>query len=65
MELSQIRKKIVRGDLLIAGKMIGITRQNAKMALVRKGSKYHERVKAALIKIYASREALISESRNQ
>lgn len=62
MEINEIKQKTVHGDLVIAGKMIGITRDNAKVALKRVGSKYHERVKEALVKIINSREALIKES---
>ncbi len=63
METSAIKQKIVRGDLVIVGKMLGITRQNAKVALKRVGSKRHEAVKQALAKVVASREALINESK--
>lgn len=65
MEISEKKQKIVRGDLLLAGQMVGITRKNAQAALKREGSKYHQRVKDALVKIFAAREALIRESGKQ
>lgn len=65
MEISEIKGKIIIGDLVLVGKMLGITRQNAQVALKRVGSKYHERVKAALLKIYASREALLEASQKE
>ena len=63
MEISEKKQKIVRGDLLLAGQMVGITRKNAQAALKREGSKYHERVKAAFMKIIANREALLEASK--
>ena len=62
MEISEIKQKIVVGDMKLAAHIAEITHGNARMALKRVGSKYHERVKAALVKIFAMREALIKES---
>lgn len=63
MEISEIKQKIVVGDMKLAAHIAGITHGNARMALKRVGSKYHERVKAAFMKIIANREALLEASK--
>lgn len=63
MEISEIKHKIVNGDLKLAAHIVGITPDNAHVAMKRVGSKYHERVKAAFMKIIANREALLEASK--
>ena len=65
MKTGEKKQKITKGDLVVVGKMLGITRTNAKMALMRIGSKRHEAAKQALAKVIANREALINESKEK
>lgn len=59
--ISEIKEKIQPGDLVTAGKALGISSNNASKALAREGSKYHENVVNMLSKVIDMREKLIKE----
>lgn len=61
MTAQEIIKKKRHGDLKTAGAMLGITEQNAYVALNRPGSKYHEQIKNILSKVIGMREKLEKE----
>lgn len=61
MNIDEIKSKLSYGDMRLAGQMIGISRDNAKVALKREGSKYHQAVKDALEKIISAREELLKD----
>ena len=61
MTVEEINKKKKHGDLKTAGAMLGITEQNAYVALNRRGSKYHTRIVDVLTKVIDMREKLQQE----
>lgn len=60
--VSEIKEKMLKGDLETASKMVGITPANGSKALSREGSKYHESIIKALNRVFENREKLILES---
>lgn len=58
----EIKERMKLGDLETASLMIGITPANASKALVRVGSKHHEKLINAIEKVIKTREALINEA---
>lgn len=61
---AEIEKKIIDGDIKLAGKMLGITAQNASKAYNRPGSKYHQDLLTALDKVITAREDLFKNRFN-
>lgn len=62
MNISEIKEKMMKGDLETASRMIGITPSNGSKALNRLKSKHHEELKNALEKVVKMRDMLINES---
>lgn len=60
MKLKDILNKKELGDLKIAAQIIGIDAGNARVALRRPGSKYHDKVVAVLSNLIHYRESLAS-----
>lgn len=60
MELKQIKEKKVRGDNVLAAKMLGISADNVYQALKRPGSKHHDAACKAMIRIINNREELLT-----
>ena len=61
MTVEEIIKKKKHGDLKTAGAMLGISEQNAYVALKREGSKYHSQIVDILSKVIGMREKLQQE----
>lgn len=59
MKVKEIIEKKTVGDLKIAAKVIGIDAGNARVALRRPGSKYHDRIVTVLRNLINHRESLI------
>lgn len=62
--ITEIKERSIRGDIKLAAKLIGISPQNARWALKRVGSKYHDALLTALDKVITSRENLIKNRFN-
>lgn len=60
MKVNEIIKKKSTGDLKIAAQIIGIDAGNARVALRRPGSKYHNKVLTVLSNLIHHRESLTS-----
>jgi hypothetical protein len=58
--ISEIKEKMLQGDLAVASRMIGITAANGSKALARTDSKHHDKLIDALKKIIDMRETLIN-----
>ncbi len=58
MKLKDILKKKEVGDLKIVARVIGIDAGNARVALRRPGSKYHDKVVTVLSNLIHHRESL-------
>lgn len=58
MKVKEIIEKKTIGDLKIAAKVIGIDAGNARVALRRPGSKYHDKVVLVLRNLIYHRESL-------
>jgi len=58
MKVKQIIERKQVGDLKIAAQVIGIDASNARVALRRPGSKYHDKVVAVLSNLIHHRESL-------
>jgi len=61
MTVEEIKQSKRAGDLKIAAEMIGISQQNAFVALKRAGSKYHQKIIEALSQIIEMRSHLINK----
>lgn len=59
MKVKEIIKRKEMGDLKIAAQIIGIHAANARAALRRPGSKYHDKVVSILSNLIHYRESMI------
>lgn len=63
MNTQEVMKKKRRGDVLLASQMLGINYGNARVIIQRPGTRRYTEMMAALVRIIAAREELISEGR--
>ena len=61
----ELEKKMMCGDWIVVGKMLGITAKNAQQSFIRPDSKRYSSIIEAIEKIVENREELLNDKNDK